>query len=213
MPAFTILLPHKNNPRNNEALAICMDCLIKNTVNDFELHISIARNQLLYSTMNRLVEEAPIGVCVFLHSDMFVSPGWDEAMLALLDQNMGNTFVTGLLVEPGAIGVHPNNYEKDFGRSPDKFRREEFEAWACSEEVPKAHGEGWVAPIAFYRGVWLANGGHDLRGDDDWTNRDNDMLAKFKAKGGKIIQAQAPVFHLQRYSETEEQNHPKRNEL
>lgn len=209
MPVFTILLPHKLNPRNNEALVICMDCLVSNTVNDFALIMSAAQDQPLYETMNRLVVEASTDLCLFLHSDMFVSSGWDQAMLNLADRS---TFVTGLLVEPGAMGVHHANVQKDFGRKPETFQRKAFEEWVKESDAPKAHGEGWVAPILFYRDVWLANGGHDLNGDLVWTDKDTQMLNKFKGSGGRIIQAQAPVYHLQRWSETEEQNHPKREE-
>jgi len=206
--AFTVLLPHRLNPRNNDALSICLDCLARNTRNDFTLLMDAAVDHELYPVMNRLVEKAPTDMCVFMHSDMFVAPGWDSAMLDAFDEN---TFVTGLLVEPGAIGVHSGNVQKDFGRKPETFRRAEFEAWAASLDAPEAKGEGWFAPYFFSRKRWFANGGHNVVGITEWTNRDIDMFEKWKAEGGRVVQARAFVYHLQRYSDPIEQSHPKRD--
>lgn len=208
-PAFTILLPHKLNPRNNDALTICIDCLSRNTRNPFALLMSAHEDQPLYATMNRLVEEAPTDTCVFMHSDMFAAPSWDIGMLDVYDDN---TFVTGLLVEPGAIGVWHGNTTKDFGRKPDTFRRAEFEAWVESYDGPQASGAGWFAPYMFSRRRWLELGGHDLSSPDGvvWTALDIALFDKFKATGGQVIQARSIVYHLQRWSEPSEQEAEKR---
>ena len=208
-PKFTVLLPHKLNPRNNDALTICIDCLARNSVYDFALSMSAAADQPLYATMNRLVQEAATDICVFMHSDMFVSPGWDTRMLEVYDDD---TFVTGLLVEPGAIGVWHGNVTKDFGRRPEAFQRAEFEAWATGSDAPRASGAGWFAPYMFSRRRWLAYGGHDLNAPEGvvWTALDIALFNKHKLNQGDVIQAQAPVYHLQRWSEPSEQEAEKR---
>lgn len=216
MPTFTILLPHKINPGNDAALSICIDCLAKNTDHDFGLLMSAASDQPLYATMNRLVQGSPTDLCVFMHSDMFVAPHWDTAMLDTFDENVFKkgqyTFVTGLLVEPGAIGVWSGNVTKDFGRKPETFRRAEFEAWTQSAEAPQASGEGWYAPYALSREAWLANGGHDLADPEGvvWTALDVKMFGKWKKRGGHVIQARSIIYHLQRYSDPDEQEAEKR---
>jgi hypothetical protein len=208
-PAFTILMAHKLNPRNNDALAICLDMLTRNTSHDYALLMSAAADQNLFATMNRLVQEAPTDCCIFMHSDMFVARGWDSALLSAYD---ANTFVTGLLVEPGAMGLHHNNVHMDFGRRPEVFRRAEFETWAANNP-PAPRGEGWYAPYMFSRETWLRNGGHDMndpRAGHNWSPLDMDMFERFKASGGQVRCAQAVVYHLQRWSETEEQEAAKR---
>lgn len=203
-PLYTILLPHKRNVGNNAALSICIDCLMINSYFPFALLMSAAYDQPLYETMNQLVEKAPTDTCIFMHSDMFVSPNWDIGMMNIYDPN---TFVTGLLVEPGAIGVWPGNVEKDFGRRPENFRRTEFENWAISPKAPQASGEGWFAPYMFSRQHWLDLGGHDLDdpGGTLWTALDVKLFNKHKAQGGIVRQARAIVYHLQRWSEPSEQ--------
>lgn len=103
MTAFTVLLPHKRNPGNDRSLSVCLDCLFANTVNDFRLNIDAAYDQPLYPRINAMVEAATTEVCVYWSSDIFAAPGWDDAMLQAWSPN---TIVTGVLVEPGMIGVH-----------------------------------------------------------------------------------------------------------
>lgn len=208
-PAYTVLLPHKLNPRNNDALSICLDCLARNSRHDYALLMSAAVDQPLYETMNRLVWEAPTDTCVFMHSDMFVAPSWDIGMLDVYNEN---TFVTGLLVEPGAIALAACNVLRNFGRRPETFRREDFEAWACGPEAPHASGQGWFAPYMFSRKRWLDLGGHDLTSSSGvvWTDLDIQLFDRHKNSGGRVVQAQAVVYHLQRWSEIEEQEAAKR---
>lgn len=206
-PVFTVLLPHKLNDGNNAALAVCIDCLTRNTRAEFAVSISAAYNQPLYATVNRMVEEAPTDCCFYLNSDMFVAPDWDTPMLAAYAKH---TFVTNVVVEPGAIGVHPQNLHRDFGRKPQTFRRAEFEAWSKSAPLPG--GEGWYAPIMFARSAWIEIGGFDTSLGEFPNNPALDMVLfeKWKAWGRRVVRARSFVYHLQHYSDPAEQNHPKR---
>jgi hypothetical protein len=205
--AFTVLIPHKRNPGNDAALRVCLDCLFANTANDFHLLIDAATDAPLYERMNALVTAAPTDLCIMLSSDIFVAPRWD---VPLLDARGAGIWVNGVVAEPGMIGVHPANVERDFGRTPDGFRRAEFEAWAASASVPQ--GDGWVVPLLFSQFEWLYEGGLnvDLGSTTDadgfpYLPADEDLIQRFKTKGGMVRRVSSFAYHLQRWSSTFEQ--------
>lgn len=199
---FTVILPHKRNPGNDAALSICMDMLKANTASDdFEILISAAVDRPLFPAIDRLFRQAETEYLVFWNSDMFPEPNWDDAMLM---QSGYDTIVNPVLVEPGAIGIHPDNVLMDFGRKPETFRRAEFEEWARTAPMPG--GEGFFAPYMIHRQRYLDLGGFDLSGDlSGFVPRDIDLYNTHKRNGGKVVRARAFVYHLQRYSEISEQ--------
>lgn len=210
--AFTIILPHRRNPGNDRALAIALDMLAANTVNDFILIMDAAANEPLYPRVNAMVFQATTQAVVYWSSDMFPAPGWDVSMLALFDEN---TFVTNVLVEPGVIGIYPENVGRDFGRKPETFQRSAFETW-CETEGPELQlsGEGWYAPVLYPRDGFLSFGGLALGMDGDhhgFTPTDVDLFERWKAAGHRVVRArESYTYHLQRYSEPDEQMHVKR---
>ncbi len=206
--AFTIILPHKRNTGNNAALAICLDCLQANTVNDFVLIMDAATDEPLYPRVNRMVEQATTECCVYWASDMFAAPGWDVPMLAAYDDN---TFVNNTVVEPGVIAMYGGNHKADYGRRPETFNREAFEAWA--KEGHTAGGEGWFAPYLFPRTGFLDMGGLDIAIDADreFGGADMTLFDTWKAAGNRVVRAPGSfVYHLQRFSDVEEQEAGKR---
>lgn len=207
MTDLTIILPHKRNPGNDAALRIALDTLFTNTRADFHLLVDAAVEQPLYERLNRMVAQADTECVVYWSSDMFAAPDWDGPMLALFD---ANTFVTNALVEPGAIGVHEQNVTRDFGRKPDQFRRAEFEAWAASKpEYPQ--GEGWYAPFMFPRTGFLELGGLRLDlGPFPQGAPDMELFKLWKSMGRRVVRAQSYTYHMQRYSDLEEQEAAKR---
>lgn len=207
-PPMTIILPHRRNPGNDAAGKIALSCLLDNTVNDFILITDAAYDQPLYPRVNAMVGQATTDCVVYWSSDMFASPGWDVPMLDVFRQD---TFVTNILVEPGAIGMHHNNLHADFGRKPETFRRAEFEEWCKTAPVPD--GDGWYAPYMFSRTKWLLMGGMqlDLPGDHHgFTGADELLFARWIEAGNHKVRASSYTYHLQRYSETDEQEHEKR---
>lgn len=209
-PAFTILLPHLRNPGNDAALAIAFSTLVDNTDHEYALLFDCDTSVTLMEVFHRLVVNAPTDTCVLTSSDMFMAPHWDTPML---DQLRPGTWVTNVLVEPGAIGMSGQNKEMDFGRRPDTFRRAEFEAWAETAEARA--GEGWVQPIMFSRQEWLGAGSviRPARAVDatGFTSADEELLERWKANGGTIQRARSFTYHLQRFSDVEEQGHSKRS--
>lgn len=207
---FTIIFPHKRNLGNDAALRIALDCLITNTRHDFVLLMDAAADQPLYPRVNAMVAQATTDCCVYWSSDMFAAPDWDSPMLALYNPD---TFVTNVLVEPGVIGMHPDNIQQDFGRSPETFRRADFEAWCIDAPVPS--GWGWYAPYMFARQPWLAMGGLELGLLPDhqgFTPGDQLLFERWLASGRSIRRARSYTYHLQRYSEPDEQQHAKRGQ-
>lgn len=206
--AFTVILPHKRNPGNDAALRIAVQTLVENTCSDFILSLDAATDAPLYERINRLVEDAHTLYCVYWASDVFAAPRWDLPMLELADER---TFVNGILVEPGAIGVYWENIHKDFGRRPETFDRKGFETYCDSAPVPD--GEGWYCPYLFPREGWLAHGGlmpSRVVDPDGFTLCDQELFERWKANGNRVMRARSYAYHLQRYSEPAEQAAGKR---
>lgn len=210
MTQFTVLLPHRRNPANDNALSIAIDCLMKNTKADFRILMDCAYDKPLYPRLNRLVKQAPTDTCVYLASDMFVAPNWDVQMLATFRKDL---FVTGVVVEPGAIALYHLNLHHDFGRKPETFRRAEFEQWTVAD-APVPSGEGWPCGYAFSRKRVLDLGGfeeHRVTDNHGFTDADMMLWERHKAMGGRIVRVRSFCYHLQRFSEPSEQTDEKRN--
>lgn len=204
-PAFTVILPHKRNPGNDAALNVCLQCLVENTASDYHLIMDAATDAPLYPRINRMVEQARTECVVYLCSDMFLSKAWDVPMLALWNTD---TIVTNIVVEPGVMGISPKNVGWDFGRRPETFRRHDFESWAAQADAPVPDGEGWLAPYMISRQAFLDFGGLQTGLAPDhqgFTHADQLFFAAWKDMGRRIIQARSYTYHLQRYSEVDEQ--------
>lgn len=204
MAAFTIVLPHKRNPGNDRALQVALDCLFTNTREDFHLLIDAAVNEPLYPRITRLIDMARTEVIVYTCSDIFHAPGWDIPMLNLINPM---TFVTGVLVEPGAMAPHEDNVHRDYGRRPDTFRRAEFEEWATTtDQVPS--GIGFPAPFMFCRSRFFKLGGFEMGLQPDpqgFTGADELLFERNAQRGGQNVRAKSYFYHLQRFSELSEQ--------
>lgn len=214
MTHFTIILPHKRNPGNDRAIRIALDCLVQNTVNDFILIMDAAYDQPLYERVNRMMQQATTECVCYWSSDMFAAPGWDVPMLELFAPD---TFVTNVLVEPGVIGIHPNNVQKDFGRKPETFDRAAFEAWCVGEASELTLiNRGWYAPVMYPRTGFLDFGGLEtnLEGDHHgYTSADVALFQRWEAAGNRLPRARfSYTYHLQRWAELDEQQHAKRGQ-
>ncbi len=207
--AFTLILPHLRNPGNDACLKICLDCLMANTVNDFDLLMCATQGGNLYATVNRMIASISTEYFVYWSTDMFAAPGWDAPMLELAAPD---TIVTNILVEPGAIGMHEDNVHKDFGRKPETFDRAGFEVWATND-APVPSGWGWYCPYMMHTRSFLDAGGFltDLPGDHHgFSPADVVFFEQWKRRGNHIHRAISYTYHLQRYSQVDEQEHEKR---
>lgn len=209
--AFTIILPHRRNPGNDKALAICLEMLSTNTHHDFLLIMDAAANEPLYPRVNAMMRAATTDRVVYWASDMFPSPGWDVPMMAACDTG---TIVNNTVVEPGVISMYGGNHLKNFGCTPDGFNRSAFEAW-CAEGGHNAGGEGWFAPYMMCRQQFLEMGGlpENIPLDaSGFSSGDQWFFEQWKAAGRKVVRAQNSwVYHLQRWSDEGEQHDAKRH--
>lgn len=210
-PAFTVILPHKRNKGNDKALQVCLSCLFDNTKSDFKLIIDAAEDQPLYPRINALMEQATTDCCVYLASDVFVSPNWDLPMLELWNEN---TIVNNVIVEPRAIAMYAENLEADFGRTPEQFasKRAQFEAWVKDAHFP--NGKGWYSGYMLSRSKFLEMGSFSTNEKQDFmgfSGADQLFFEQWQASGKQVIRARSFAYHLQRFSDEGEQNHPKRH--
>lgn len=211
--AYTIILPHKRNKGNDEALKIAIEMLMQNSAYDFHLLVDAAVDSPLYPRINAMVQSCPTECFVYWSSDMFPAVGWDVWMLAAWKSDPEHLAVTNVVVEPRMIGMHPENLERDFGHTPETFRREAFEQWAATEGIVP-DGVGWLTPYMMSRTQFLAAGGMSTASigtdDDGFSSADTLFFEQWVARGNKIQRARSFVYHLQRWSEEREQNHEKR---
>lgn len=204
-PAFTIVLPHKRNPGNDSALAVCLSCLMANTVHEFKLIIDAAVDSPIYPRVNRMVGQVDTDYFVYWASDFFAAPGWDIPMRQAANED---TIITNIVVEPGAIGIHDFNLLNDFGRKPETFRRQEFEDWSQSSHAPMLSTEGWFAPYLMHTQSFLDFGGlEDGQYPDSqgFSAGDELMFQRWKAAGHHVQRVKSYVYHLQRWSVLSEQ--------
>lgn len=201
-PDVSILLPHLREPGNDKAQKIALDCIVSNTGMDYELIIeSVATRRDIYPVVNRMAQRAIGEWIVKTNSDVFFAPGWLEAMWEAREPN---TIVAGVLVECGAIGVNVLNHHRNFGMTPDSFRRAEFEAWvAGGGEVP--NGRGWIWPSLHHRQTFLDMGGYDST-RIQWPDPvDLDYWDRWEKAGKYFKRVKSFAYHLQQWSFESEQ--------
>lgn len=201
-PDVSILLPHLREPENNQALKIALDCIVSHTSMDYELVMeAVETRRDIYTVINRMAARAHGEWIVPHNSDVFVGPGWLEPMYALRD---ANAIVSPVMVECGAIGVAPVNLPKDFGKSPQSFRRDAFEDWVrAGGEMPGIPGDvrRWYFPSLLSRQAFLDMGGFDTtRGQFPYDPLDIWFWDQWEASGKTFRAAQSWVYHLQGYS-------------
>lgn len=212
-PAYTVILPHRWNSRNTDALMIAIDTLMRYSAHEFKLIVDVAIDEPLYPRINRMIRQADTDSIVYWSSDMFAGPGWDEDMLHYYDSN---TIVTNVVVEPGVIGIFPENVQRDFGRKPETFDRLAWETF-CREDGPNLglSEKSWYCPYMISRENFLNLGGlqENLSGDSQgFSGADVAFFDLWKSTGRYIKRARGSfVYHLQRYSVIEEQNKARRD--
>lgn len=201
-PAFTILLPHLREPNNDAALKICLDCIVSNTSVNYELIIeSVAERRDIYRVLNKMAERASTKWIVFHNSDVFVAPGWAEPLLAAADETK---IITGVIVECGAIGVNVLNHHRNFGMTPETFRRGEFERWVKeTPEIPD--GDGWYFPSLHNRHSFLDMGGFDTHLGTFPDPLDIDYWNRWREAGYGVRRVPSFCYHLQFWSSESEQ--------
>lgn len=208
MPSFSILIPHKRNPENDKALAIAMACIAENTRHDYQLIVDSTTPADPYVVLNDLALRASGEYLCFLNSDTFVAPAWDIDMLA---QARGDTIVNLTLVEPGAIGVYEGNFTRDYGMTPETFDRAAFEAFAAAPDGAYPSGNGFVFYGLVPRRRFLMRGRFDTSLGRFPLDLDRKFWEAWERDGLPIVRSTGLIYHLQRYSDHDEQTKPVRH--
>lgn len=201
-PDVSILLPHLREPANDAALKIALDCIVSNTTMDYELIVeAVETRRDIYPVLNAMAERARGEYIIPHNSDVFVSPGWLEP---LWEARAMNAIVSPVLVECGAIGVAPVNLPKDFGKTPQTFRRDDFEAWVRDGGEMPGVPDGvrrWYFPSLLPRQTFLDMGGFDTaRGSFPKDPVDIWFWDRWEASGKIFKAARSFVYHLQGYT-------------
>jgi len=202
MPDLSVLIAHKREPSNDDALAITLDMLADNTACEYELLIDDTTPKDAYVAYNDLAAQASCEWIVFLNSDTFPGPGWDVEMLKAAEPH---TIITPVLVECGAIGVHVMNYEANFGNTPANFDRKSFEQWVNNGGEMRS-GEGWYMPSLHPRDEFLALGGFPThRGAFGFIQIDKLYWDAWREVGNMVKRVRSFFYHLQYWSAEHEQ--------
>lgn len=200
-PTLSIIIPHKHEARNDAALSIALSCIVANTRSDYELMVDSTTPGDPYVLFNDMALRATGEWVLFGNSDLFLAPNWDVELLKLADRD---TMVSVTLVEPGAIGVHIENIHRDFGMTPETFRRAEFESFASSDpELPA--GDGFYFYALRHRQTFINRGGFDTTLGKFPTPVDIAYHEAWIRDGKRIVRSKALGFHLQNYSNPVEQ--------
>jgi len=197
---ISILIAHKHETTNDAALLVALQTIVENTGPDYELLIDTTTPAKVYATYNKLAAQATSPYLVFSNTDVFMAPGWAEA---LLEKAATMAIVTGVVVECGAIPVAAANVERNFGMTPQTFRRQEFEEWV-EKEQPFPGGRGWYFPCLLHRDSFLYVGGFDTsQGDFPEKSLDVFFWREWIAHGLPIHHVRSYSYHLQCYSDIE----------
>lgn len=208
-PLVSILLPHLRTPENNKALAVALDCLATNTGLDYELIIEgVEERRDIYAVLNKMAANARCDWIIPFNSDVFVAPGWLEPIWANREPD---TITSPVMVECGAIGVNILNVHRNFGYTPETFRRVDFERWVSGGGEMPAGERAWFFPSLLNRETFLRQGGFDTSQGEFPYHLDMIFWNKWEADGLKFKRVRSFVYHLQQYSFEEEQQKPVRH--
>lgn len=203
VPLVSLLLPHLRNPSNDAALRICLDCITAHTDIDYELIVeSVAERRDIYGVVNRMAERAVSDWIIPMNTDVFVGPRW---IVPLYVERAPDSIASPVMVECGAIPVSDRNLESDFGRTPETFRRAQFEYWVNTggdwKPEWRADAEAWYWPSLIPRRAFLALGGFDTSIGGFPAPLDKDFHERWARAGLGFRRAPSYVYHLQAWSD------------
>ena len=201
---ISIIFQHANNPENNRIFELNLKMLKENTTCEYEI-LSLwndKRPDLVYKFWDWGIRNAKYDLILWHNTDIVMAPGWNERVITYKDKA---DWIGIELVECGAIGVHPNNIHKDFGRTAETFDRKGFESWANSLQGWAAYRDGfcWYSPSVWKKDWYIKMGGFDL---DKPFPHPNDSAFKEKCEraGTKFIVVNSYAYHFQRANENQE---------
>lgn len=230
-PTFSIIFPHLKTPQNDECLTICLDYIKKNTKHPYELIICLDDPSKPrwdpYKSWNEVIPLAKSDNIIFSNTDVIFTKNWDVPFVNNFNEN---TIITQYLIECGAIGVHMNNIQKDFGKTPTTFNYNALQNFAntnpnapctkhlreekrarhngiydykcpCRRLTPEVSEElGWYMPSYMHRKLFIRAG--MFKTDVPFMYRPNDaiLFEDCQKLGAKIIRVKSYAYHFQNLS-------------
>ena len=178
-PKLSILIPTWNNL---SMLRLCFESLARHS--DFRHQIILHVNEGTDGTLDWVRENGieythsseNIGICralnmaatkcntdyfVYLNDDMYVLPGWDQAMLDCIEHVDGEqpAYISGTLVQ--STQFSPSNVIANYGTDPETF---DERALLRDFHLGKLHRDDWNGatwpPCCIHRKWWDAVGGY-----------------------------------------------------
>jgi len=195
---ISILIPHLREPRSDDALRICLDCIVANTDVDYEIILkAVEKPQGVYAAYNDMAKRAAGQWILIMNNDMFLAPGWAKPMLEAAEWD---AIVAGVLVECGAICPSQMNIRADWGMLPESYRRAEFEEWAKTA-TGMPGGTGHHAPALFEQMEFVRLGGYNTKlGEYPHTCLDQELWERLKIASYKFKRVRSYCYHLQSWS-------------
>ena len=139
-----------------------------------------------------LCEKASNDIVMFLHADMYVTPGLDVEINRHIKRGV---VVTATRIEPS---LHPPGPEKilaDYGIEPEEFEEHKFLNDLDKFKQNKTT-EGVFAPWAIYKDDYWAVGGHDKLFAPQ-SKEDSDIFNRLQLNGCKFVQTwDGFVYHM-----------------
>jgi hypothetical protein len=133
-------------------------------------------------------------IIVFVNSDMQFSRDWLPNLLKYLTRK---TIVCSRLVESGRLPSGKHCIVKNFGRSPETFRRTDFEIYVEDIRKDKVMEGGMYMPCAIYKDVFDRSGGYP-EGNIGGIPGDKIFFSKLNLMGVKHITSfNSIVYHIQ----------------
>ena len=166
-------------------------------IKEKDVNVKIFRNegperQGIVYWYDYLCEQANNDIVMFLHADMYVTPGLDKEIDKYIKPGV---VVTATRIEPS---LHPPGPEKilaDYGIEPDEF--DEFQFLKDLDKFKQNKTtEGVFAPWAIYKDDYWAVGGHDKLFAPQ-SKEDSDIFNRLHLNGCKFVQTwDGFVYHM-----------------
>ena len=199
---ISILIPTLDN---QEYLECLLNSVEKHTVVEHEvlIHYNTVEDNLgLPKAINLLGRKATGDYICYLNDDMYVGPGWDEALLKKVNPTIYYQYLTAAMFEPQYTNICMNS-PMNYGRYPDEFREEDFlkewkEVRRIKEDIVSPY-----CPIFVTKALWDEVGGYDEKyfpcygTDPDFAAKIYFAALKKRANYEFRAVADACVYHFQ----------------
>ncbi|MFT4061180.1 MAG: glycosyltransferase [Edaphocola sp.] len=191
---FSIIIPSWNNL---SYLTLCIESILKNSSQPHQIivHVNEGSDGTIEYLKMRGIEYTRsgrnIGICyavneagrlirgnyvVYMNDDMYVLPGWDEALLAVIATLPNDNFMlSATMIEPNDTG-NPCVVHQHFGTDAATFDEETLLANYMQQAKADWYGSAWPPTLVSSR-MWTLVGGYSiefspgLSSDDDFARK------------------------------------------